>query len=252
MLILFDVGNTNIVFAVSDGIEIKNSYRINTFENKTLDEYYLIIKNFITCTEVKKAIISSVVPEITKKLEEMIIKHFKITPIIVSQGIKTGLKIKAINPKEVGSDLICDAIGSFSYGNDVLIIDLGTANKYIYVKDKTLIGVVIAPGVKISINSLVSNTALLPKIELKVPDKILGNNSIMCMQSGVTYGVACEVDGLIKRIKEEVKSDFKIIATGGLANLIIPLCKEKILIDENLIFKGLLTIYKKNEEDSYA
>ncbi len=249
MILLFDIGNTNILFATANNYKILNTYRINTDKDKSADEYYLLIKNFINIKEISDVIISSVVPNVSNLINQMILKHFKINPINITPGVKTGLKVKAINPKEVGADLICSSVGSFKYGDSCLIVDLGTANKYIYVKNKTIMGVVISPGVNISINSLVKNTALLPNIDLSVPKNVLGNNTILCMQSGVTYGTASEVDGMIKRIRKEVNSDFKVIATGGLANLIIPLCEENIILDENLILEGIIDIFKKNKEE---
>ena len=165
----------------------------------------------------------------------------------MGQGTKTGIMIKADNPKEVGSDLIADAIGAIAYRDEALVIDLGTASKYIYVEKNALAGVVICPGVYISIKALVNNTALLPDIDIKVPDKILGTNTTTCMQSGVTYGTAAQVDGFIKRIKKETgKDDLLVIATGGLAKLIVPLCESKIIEDDELTLKGILEVYKRN------
>ena len=247
MLILFDVGNTNITIGIADLKNVKKIYRLKTEANKTADEYYLLIKGLVSCDEVKGVVISSVVPSLTSTLEELSRRYFNVNPIVFGQGIKTGLMIKADNPKEVGADLIADCIGSFEYGNKVLVIDLGTANKFIYVENKVFKGCVITPGVMNSLNSLVSSTALLPKVEVKAPKKILGNNTISCMQSGITYGSACMVDGFIERIKEEVKVDnLVVVATGGLAREIIPLCKSDIIIDDFLTLKGMLEVYLKN------
>ena len=144
-----------------------------------------------------------------------------------------------------GADLICDVAGVLD--EEALVIDLGTAIKYIYVKNKTLRGVVISPGVVVSLKALSANAALLPEIEIKTPNKVLGNNTINCMQSGVTYGVASQVDGMILRIKEEIGNpNLKVIATGGLANLIIPLTKNEIEIDDLLTLRGLLEVYRRN------
>jgi type III pantothenate kinase len=129
----------------------------------------------------------------------------------------------------------------------MLVVDLGTAIKYIYVKHKTILGVIITPGVNISIKALVGNTALLPDIDIEVPKKVLGTHTIACMQSGVTYGVAAQVDGLIERIKEETKEDFDVILTGGLSEMIAPLCKYPLTRDPDLVLKGLLKIHARNE-----
>ena len=246
MLLLIDVGNTNICIACykDDNIE-ENIIRITTLLNRSADEYFLILKEMINLSNVNNVAISSVVPAITNVLNELFIKHFNVTPLILGPKVKTGVGIKADNPREVGADLICDVAALKK--EEALIIDLGTAIKYIYAKNGTLSGVVISPGVNISINALVANTALLPDVEIKAPNKVLGNNTICCMQSGVTYGVASQVDGMIERIKEEVGNpNLKVIATGGLAKLIIPLTKHEIEIDEFLTLKGLLEIYWRN------
>jgi type III pantothenate kinase len=247
MILLFDVGNTNISIGFSDGTHILETYRLNTEVAKTADEYYLQIKNLFTGKNVNHVAISSVVPRITEKLKDISLRFLNITPLIVGPGIKTGLNIKTDNPREVGADLICDAVAVENFKKPILIVDLGTANKYIYVKDKTIKGVIITPGVQISIKALVGNTALLPDIDIEVPPKVLGTNTISCMQSGVTYGVAAQVDGLIERIKDEVLEDFDVILTGGLSNEIAPLCKYPLTLDPDLVLKGLLSIYKLNQ-----
>lgn len=246
MILLFDVGNTNICITISEGDIINPSViRITTLLNRSCDEYFLILREMISLTNIDGIAISSVVPDVTTVLKEMCVKHLGINPLILGPKVKTGVGIVADNPREVGSDLICDVAGNDN--EEALIIDLGTAIKYIYAKGKSLRGVVIAPGVVISMKALVSNAALLPEIEIKAPNKVLCNNTISCMQSGVTHGVASQVDGMIDRIKMEVNNpNLKIVATGGLAELIIPLTKHEIEIDSLLIFKGLLAIYRRN------
>ena len=246
MLLLFDVVNTNICITTYENDIINSKVtRITTLLDRSSDEYYLIIREMIKLDDIDSVAISSVVPVITTILKDMCIKHLNVNPLILGPKVKTGVSITADNPREVGADLICDVAGVC--GKEALIIDLGTATKYIYAKNKGLRGVVIAPGVNISIKALVQNTALLPEIEIKAPDRVLCNNTISCMQSGVTYGVASQVDGMIDRIKEEVGNpNLKVIATGGLANLIIPLTKHEIEIDDLLTLKGLLEIYRRN------
>lgn len=247
MLLLIDVGNTNICITTYNNGELSNNLtRITTLLNRSADEYYLIIREMLKLDSVSGVCISSVVPVVTSVLKEMSIKHFKVEPVILGTKIKTGVNLKVDNPREVGADLICDVAAL--KGEEALIIDLGTATKYIYAKNSTLHGVVICPGVNISIKALVSNTALLPEIELKAPSTVLGKNTIACMQSGVTYGVASQVDGMIDRIKEEVGNpNLKVFATGGLASLIVPLTKHEIIIDDLLTIKGLVEIYRRNE-----
>ena len=246
MLLLFDVGNTNICITTYENDYLSESItRVTTLANRSCDEYYLILREMISLDKVSDVMISSVVPDVTLILKEMCIKHLNVNPHILGPGVKTGIKIIADNPREVGADLICDVAGVLE--DEALVIDLGTAIKYIYVKNKTLKGVVISPGVVVSLKALSSNAALLPEIEIKTPNKVLGNNTISCMQSGVTYGVASQVDGMIDRIKEEVKNpNLKVIATGGLANMIIPLTKNEIEIDDLLTLRGLLEVYRRN------
>ncbi len=249
MIVLFDVGNSNIKIGIADNLEIKQMYRLKSEIHKTADEYYLIIRNLIPENEVEGVIISSVVPELTSILATMSKDYFDTDPIIFGQGIKTGIMLKADNPREVGADLIADSVGATSYGDKVLVIDLGTASKFIYVENKVFKGCVITPGAQTSLNSLVSSTALLPKIQIKAPKKVLGNNTISCMQSGITYGFAAMIDGFIDRIKKEVEEEnIVVVATGGLIHEIIPLCYHEIISDDFLTLKGMLQVYLKNIE----
>lgn len=247
MILLFDVGNTQITIGTSDGTSIVHSYRLNTDVTRTADEYYIDLKNLIDVKTIDRIAISSVVPRITEKLKEIAEKHFQVAPLIVGPGIKTGINVKTDNPREVGADLICDAAAVDHIKTPVLVVDLGTAIKYIYVKNKSIVGVVITPGVQISIKALVGNTALLPDIDIEVPKKVLGTHTIGCMQSGVTYGVAAQVDGLIERILKETKEDFEVILTGGLSKTIAPLCHVESTLDVDLTLKGLLKIYNRNQ-----
>ena len=248
MILLIDVGNTNICLTTAnDGVIENKIIRIKTLHDRSSDEYYLILKEMIKLDDVTAVAISSVVPDVTYVLTELFRNRLNIEPLVLGPKVKTGLMIKADNPREVGADLICDAVGVKD--EEALIIDLGTATKYLYVKNRTLLGVVITPGVMVSIKALVSNTALLPDVEIKVPNKVLGNNTINCMQSGATYGVASQVDGMIKRIRKEVNNpNLKIIATGGLAKVIVPLCEHEIEVDDLLTLKGLLDIYGRNQK----
>ena len=249
MIVLFDVGNSNIKIGIADKFDVKQMYRLKSEIHKTADEYYLIIRNLIPENEVEGVIISSVVPELTSILTTMSNDYFDVDPIIFGQGIKTGIMLKADNPREVGADLIADSVGATMYGDKVLVIDLGTASKFIYVENKVFKGCIITPGAQTSLNSLVSSTALLPKIQIKAPKKVLGNNTISCMQSGITYGFASMIDGFIERIKKEVEEEnITVVATGGLIHEIIPLCNHSIISDDFLTLKGMLQVYLKNIE----
>lgn len=249
MILLVDIGNSNIVFGVCDDItnKVLKNYRLKSFTDKTTDEYFMLFKNLIPEEKFESVVISSVVPIVTSALKKMFEKYFNISPIILGPGIKTGVMLKADDPRSVGADMICDVAGAMVHANESIVIDLGTATKYIYVKDNTFMGVSIAPGIVISMKALIDSAALLPSIELQTPKKIIGNNTIACMQSGVIYGAAAQIDGMIDRIKAEINNqDATIIVTGGLAKLIVPLLKHQVIYDENLVLEGLYAIYKKN------
>src|SRR5690554_468493 len=246
MILLIDVGNTTINLALSSNNKILKTAMINTNLNKTADEYYIDLNILFELTTIKDIIISSVVPIITKELVDLSKKHLKIDPLVIQQKVKTGVNVLTDNPREVGSDLIAVAAALVQNNKSYLIIDLGTATKYIYLKNNAITGVIITPGVEVSIKALVGNTALLPNIDILVPKKVLGSNTIECMQSGVTYGTAAQVDGLIDMIKAEVKEDFEIVTTGGLAKIINPLIRHEIIDNPLLIFEGLIKIYNLN------
>lgn len=247
MILLVDVGNSNIVFGFTDTKEIKKTFRLKTFTDKTSDEYYILIHSMLDSYEVKDVMISSVVPIVTSALRKLFKKYYGIEAKIIGPGIKTGISLKVDDPKTVGADMICDAAGAMALYDEAIVLDLGTATKYIYVKNNIFYGCSIAPGVAISMKALVSNAALLPSIELICPKKVIGTNTITCMQSGVIFGAASQVDGMIDRIIEEIKNPtIPVIATGGLSSMIVPLCKHKIERKENLTLGGLLEIYNKN------
>lgn len=247
MILLIDVGNSNVVFAVANENEIIKTFRFKSFIDKTSDEYYILIKSTLDTYEITDVIISSVVPIITSALKKLFRSYYKINAKILGPGLKTGIQLKCDDPKTVGADIICDCAGASVLANEVIIVDLGTATKYIYVKNNVFLGCSIAPGVSISMRALVSNAALLPNIELVTPKKVISTNTIACMQSGVIFGAASQVDGMISRIKTEINNhNVKVVATGGLSSLIVPLCNHEIILEPNLTLKGLLEIYKKN------
>lgn len=246
MILLFDVGNTSIYTGIYDGNTITSTFRMNTELHKTPDEYFITIKSFVNPDEVKGIVIGSVVPAVTISLVKICQKFFNIEPLIIQPGVKTGIFVKADNPKEVGADLIADAAG-LDTDEPTLIIDLGTANKFIYVKNKTITGVVISPGIALSIKALAGNTALLHEVEIKTPAKYLGNNTIACIQSGVIFGTATMIEGMVGRIQEEVNEPFDIVLTGGLSKLLQEHIRLDLNRDSRLVLKGLLNIYLKNK-----
>lgn len=248
MVLLVDVGNSNIVFGFANEKEIVNTFRFKSLTDITTDEYYLLIKTMLDKYEVDDVIISSVVPVITSALKKLFNKYLNKEPQIIGPGIKTGIELKCDDPKTVGADMICDCAGAMKYFNEAIIIDLGTATKYIYAKNNKFLGCSIAPGVSISMKALVNNAALLPQFELITPKKVLSTNTINCLQSGVLFGASSQVDGMIDKILLELNNkDIPILATGGLSKLIIPLCNHNIKRVDNLTLYGLLDIYYKNK-----
>ncbi|MGI6782284.1 MAG: type III pantothenate kinase [Acholeplasmataceae bacterium] len=245
MILLFDCGNTNIKIGLAKDHKIEQVFRINSVTNKTPDMYAIRLNQMFDPKQITGVIIASVVPEITINLKILSKRLYGIEPIVLEPGTKTGINIKADHPQEVGADLICGAAALID-PKPTVIVDLGTANKYLYVKNKTLLGVIISPGVVVSIKALVGSTALLPHVEIKVPKKVLGNNTVECMQSGVIYGVASEVEGIVHRIQKEIQSECDVIITGGLAKLISPLVDLKMEVRPNLVLEGLLNIYYLN------
>ncbi len=246
MIILIDVGNTNIHVSKVINQSIHPQLRIHTDVTLTANQIYQQIKDYIGDELVDGIAIASVVPRLIQPLVELSENIYHVTPLILKPGVKTGLIIKTDYPQEVGADLICAAVG-IKDEQDHLIIDLGTAIKYIYVSKNQMKGVVITPGVDISMRALVGSTALLPDINIEIPKKVLGTNTIECMQSGVTYGVAAQIDGLIQDIEHEVGHSLNVVLTGGIAPLISNIVKTTHTLEKELVLKGLYHIYQKNE-----
>lgn len=247
MILVCDVGNSNICFGIYKNDVLVSDFRIKTAKDKSFDEYYLVLKEFIN-EKIDDVIISSVVPVITSMLVKLFGQYYNIEPKIIGNKMKTKIKIIADDPHSVGTDLICDVSGATSYYDEGLIIDLGSASKFIYYKNNSLLGVTIAPGVVLSTKTLSNDTALLPNFELVTPKKVLNNSTIPCLQAGVIYGFASMVDGLISKILKELNKDnIKIIGTGGLINLISASMDYKFdRIDNTLTLQGIYKIYKNN------
>jgi len=249
-----DMGNTNIVIGCIDDEKIYFIERLSTDKSKTDLEYAMAFKAVlelyrIKTEEIDGAIISSVVPPLVGTIERAVKKIIKKAPYVVGIGIKTGLNIKMDNPGAVGSDMIVDAVAAIKeYELPLIIIDMGTATTMSVVdKEGSYVGGMIAPGVKVSMEALASTAAQLSKVSLEKPDKVIGRNTIDCMRSGLVVGAACMIDGFIERMEEELGYPATIIATGGLAKEVVPLCKKKIIMDDYLLLKGLKIIYDKNK-----
>lgn len=253
MILTLDVGNTNIVIGGFLKDKLAFVSRIATDTKKTEDEYAVLFKNIaelhnVTEAEVSGAIISSVVPPLTNTLKLALSTVFGVSALVVGPGIKTGINIKCDNPASVGADLICACVAAhYVYGSPSLIVDMGTATKMMVVDETgTFTGAAIIPGVNIGLKALASGTAQLPQISLEAPKSVIGKNTIDCMRSGVVFGNACMIDGMIDRFNKEAGEELKVIATGGLAESIVPYCKAEISLDKDLLLKGLYIIYKKN------
>ncbi len=252
MILAIDIGNTNIVTGVCDGQRILFMERITTNHTATDAEYAIILKQIfelknIDASTVEGAIISSVVPSVTNSVKNAIRKINGIDALVIGPGIKTGLSIKTDNPAQLGSDLVVDAVAALQcYSAPLIVFDMGTATTVSVInKDKEYLGGMIMPGMMISLNAMVSGTSQLPKIGLDKPKKLIGANTTDCMKSGILYGTASSIDGIIDRIKEEI-GNATVVATGGLAGTVIPLCKNEIILDDELLIKGLMIIYNKN------
>lgn len=254
MILAVDIGNTNIVIGVLDKTNIIHQCRIGTDKKKTEIDLLIQLTLMLNIWKVSKndiegSILSSVVPELTNIVSKALENLLNEKPLIIGAGIKTGLNIKIDNPQTLGSDRVCDAVCAIEeYKTPIIIIDMGTATTISVIDaHKNHIGGMIIPGLKTSLNSLSQNASQLPFISIEAPKKLIGKNTIDCMKSGIVYGNASMIDGMIDKIKEEIGTDAQVIATGGLSNLIIPYCKNKIIYDESLLLKGLYYIYTKNK-----
>ena len=259
MILLVDVGNTNIVLGLYNKGEYIASWRISTDTKSTSDEYgikvmQLFSQNGINYKAVEGIIISSVVPNIMHSLENMIKKCFGINPIVVGPGIKTGINIKYDNPKEVGADRIVNAVAAHEkYDENLIIIDFGTATTFCALKKSgDYLGGSIVPGVKISSDALFDRAAKLPRVELEFPTSVICKNTISSMQSGILYGYIGQVEYIVNKIKEEMKAlgadNPVVLATGGLAKLVAQKTNVIDKVDSQLTLEGLRIIYEKNKE----
>ena len=256
MILAIDVGNTNIVLGcIRDG-EILFEARMATDRIKTSDQYCAELKTMLGLFDVapgdiEGTIISSVVPLVQQVLERAVDRLTGKPCLTVGPGLKTGLNIKIDNPAQAGSDLIVGAVAAIdAYGAPLCVIDLGTATTICVIdKDGVFRGGSIAPGVMLSLNALSSGTAQLPGISLEKPRRAIGTNTVDSMRSGLLLGSAAMLDGMVERMEEELGYPTKVVATGGLAKFIVPLCKREMVTDDNLLLRGLDILYRKNTKD---
>ncbi len=251
MILAVDVGNTSIELALlhTENGSIKAKFRYSAKAQKTIRYHKDHIREFVKNSNVSGIVITSVVPEISEFLNQVCDELFNLQPLFVNSDIKTGLAIKYDYPEKLGADLISAASGAaVKYGSPVIVIDVGTATTFSVVNDKNeYLGGLIAPGPVTSMKALASMTAQLPAVRLKITDKVIGTNTSDCINIGTVTAHCAMIDGMLERVKESLGcSDVKVIATGGFSKDLIPLCRQNMLYDENLIFTGLYQIYKMN------
>ncbi|OXM82485.1 type III pantothenate kinase [Paenibacillus rigui] len=254
MILVVDVGNTNIVLGIYERKQLLHHWRLSTNRSSTADEYGMTIYNLfhhagIELDQVEGVIISSVVPPLMFVLEQLCSKYLKKTPLIVGPGLKTGLNIRYENPREVGADRIVNAVAAIElYGSPCIVVDFGTATTFDYIDASgQYIGGAIAPGIGISTEALYQRAAKLPRIELVKPKSVVGRNPISSMQAGIIYGFAGQVDGIVSRIQEEYATQAKVVATGGLAELISSESRTIEVVNPLLTLQGLQIIYERNQ-----
>jgi type III pantothenate kinase len=253
MLLVIDVGNTNIVYGLFEGTELKFQFRVESGRGRTADEYAVVLKQLcemhgIAPSQIDAAIIASVVPALTEPMVGLVKRAFNREPKIVGPGIRSGMAILYENPREVGADRIVNSVAAFEkVKGGVIVVDFGTATTFDCVTPKgEYLGGVIAPGIQISADALFSRAAKLPRVEIVQPPKVVGKNTVHSMQSGIVYGYVGLVDGVVERLKDELGYPCEVMATGGLASLIAPLTRTIKDVDPNLTLTGLRLLHERN------
>ncbi len=245
MLVVIDIGNSNIVLSRHDGT-LGPTYRFTTDKSKSVDEYYVLLKDVLEGAS--DIIVSSVVPELNAIVKNLAQKYLEITPTFVGPGVKTGVKIIVDNPKEVGSDLVASAAAAIQeYSDNCVIVDMGTATTFTYIEQKVIKGVAIMAGLVTQKDALVKGASQLSQFEFTTPKQILGTNTIDCLNSGFLWGHSLMIRGMVDKIKETYGTDPKVIVTGGAARFIAELLDYDIIYDELLLLKGLVAIHRKNQ-----
>lgn len=256
MLLVIDVGNTNITLGVFCGDKLEGTFRMTTRQARTSDEYGILMCSMIEHRGVKRdqiddVIISSVVPDVMYSLSSGVIKYFNLQPIHVGPGSKTGIRVNSVNPKEIGADRIVDAVAAYElYGGPVLVVDFGTATTYdLILEDGSFVAGITSPGIEISAKALWKDAAKLPKIIIEKPPSILAKETITSMQAGLVYGCIGQTEYIIRKVKEESGlDDLKVVATGGLGKMIADETEMIDTFDNQLTLKGLRIIYEKTKK----
>ena len=253
MILAVDIGNSNIVLGGMEGMDIVFEARIRTDSTKTSDEYCIDLKNILDIYGVRReqlegAIIASVVPQVLNSIKTAVKKLTGKIALVVGPGLKTGLNIRIDNPSQTGADLVVGAVAALrTHKPPMIVIDMGTATTMMVLDESgAFIGGSISPGVRISMDALTNGTALLPGLQLDAPKKAIGRNTIDCMRSGIMLAHACMIDGMVERMEAELGYKTTVVATGGIARFVLPMCRTSILYDKDLLLKGLAILYAEN------
>jgi type III pantothenate kinase len=258
MILVFDVGNTNIALGIFNGDVLAVSWRIGTDRRRTSDDLGMLIKNFIDIeglafSDIEAVVVSSVVPPLTPVLAEMCRRYIKREPVVIgAPGVKSGMPLRYENPREIGADRIVNAVAAYQrYGGPAIVIDFGTATTFCAISATGgYLGGAIAPGIGISTEALFERASKLPRIELIRPPQVIGKNTVVSMQSGIYYGFVGQVDGIVARMKEELGDNVVVVATGGLAPLICEGTSSVDHVDPYLTLWGLKIIYERNRREA--
>ena len=253
MLLVIDVGNTNTVLGLFDGEQLVQHWRLASSRGRTTDEYAILLRMLFDMTEhdmkqVTGCMLACVVPPMLPIYEDMVTRYFGLTPMVVGPGVKTGMPILYENPREVGADRIVNAVAAFERFRDAcIVVDFGTATTFDAISARgEYLGGSICPGVMISAEALYQRASKLPRVDLRIPDRVIGRNTVSSMQSGLIYGYVGLVDGMVRRIQDEYGAPMRVIATGGLANVIYESSETVEAVDDDLTLTGLRLLWERN------